>query len=80
MTYPHRNGETEAPTVPGLYWFRSSAHSWFPEQEFQRPIHVLNTSGEALAWNDGRQSYDEIDDFVGKWWGPIVAPWESEAK
>lgn len=76
MTYTHRNGETTAPTAKGLYWFRGVIENYLNNGIMQRPIEVINTSGEVLAWNDSMRSFREVEEFDGQWWGPIVPPWE----
>ena len=74
MTYTHRNGETEAPTRTGLYWFAGLADG----RTMRRITEVQADSGETLAWNDICRSFREIEEFVGEWWGPLVPPWEEE--
>lgn len=73
VTYTHRNGDIEPPTIEGLYWFDGTAES---DEKIKRPIQVLTASGETLAWNDAVLSFREIEEFTGLWWGPVMPPWE----
>jgi hypothetical protein len=80
--YTHRNGETEAPTVPGKYWFKGRCHArdladLTPVMVTDDP-EILAYNVEILAWLpgwDGGQ-FEDIKWFAGQWWGPVSAPWE----
>ena len=73
MTYAHRNGETEPPTVAGRYWFSGAISGWSTSEM------TLVTLDCAMAWNNRAdvESFVDIAEFVGQWWGPVLAPWES---
>lgn len=80
MNYPHRNGETEAPTKhdfigTGQYWFKGTVTSAnCGTYEISSIVecylgHVYNDqTGETLPKNA----------HVGQWWGPIVPPWSQQ--
>jgi hypothetical protein len=73
--YSHRNGETEAPTVAGRYWFKGK----IDDRQFEYITAVTHRpTDEWMAWDDAEfiQDYVEIRRFVGQWWGPVVTPWE----
>lgn len=78
MIYTHRNGETEAPTVPGRYWFRGTVDD-------RRKVFLTHAKKyPSLGWmaydDDERvESYIEIDRWKGEWWGPVAPPWEQSA-
>ena len=72
MNYAHRNGETEAPTVAGLYWFDGHRTSIAGNK-----LHVMDM---LEVDKDGCIDPDFtfatiVTSWDGKWWGPIVAPW-----
>lgn len=75
MTYTHRNGETEAPTVPGKYWLKGSCLSY----AIADLIPVIAEDDHLCAWRPywGEGWFERMEHFTGQWWGPIVAPWES---
>lgn len=74
MAFAHRNGETEAPTTPGRYWFKGAMDGW------TRAVFttVVATDKGVMAWNDMSHvdSFTDISQFEGQWWGPVVPPWE----
>ena len=77
-TCAHRNGETTAPTMMGRYWFSGTCHgAAIPEAM----INVV-ADDNALGWypigDTLRVSYGELSAFAGRWWGPVVAPWEQQ--
>lgn len=78
VVYAHRNGETEAPAVPGLYWFRGQCHGTAIAQIIPA---IKDTTGEILIWrpflDDGW--YESKQHFDGQWWGPIAPPWGQSA-
>jgi hypothetical protein len=77
--YSHRNGETEPPTQEGEYWFRGRVLN----RPVAQRVHV-NT----WRFGDGREELLISNPFLddgnememnkcdGRWWGPIVPPWE----
>lgn len=67
-TYGHRNGEVDAPKVPGWYRFigRVKGKGVYPPW----PVYVL-------AGCEGGPSQADLERrFVGKWWGPLWPPWD----
>ena len=75
LAYAHRNGETTAPTMPGAYWFKGRCHA--RDIVDLTPVMVTDDH-KILAWLpgwDGGQ-FEEIGYFAGRWWGPVIAPWE----
>lgn len=68
-TYVHRNGETEAPTVLGKYWF----NGWHTSMGASK--RIMDTLD---LWSDGRVYGDSIDAYAGQWWGPLPQPWEAQ--
>lgn len=72
MTYSHRNGETEPPTVKGWYWLRHlRGKTYVPGQPFV--FLAKKKYGKVLFIVD----FDmPVADIHGKWWGPVVPPWE----
>lgn len=72
--YSHRNGETDAPTIPGTYWFKGTVNWWY------RGALTTTNSDCTAAWDDttNHPSFLDISCHLGQWWGPIAAPWEGE--
>lgn len=73
VAYSHRNGETEAPTVPGKYWFDGIRTHKAGVVSVADIVNV-DEDGEIDAtayWTSPVLAWD------GKWWGPILAPRES---
>lgn len=68
--YAHRNGETEAPTAPGKYWFDN--------KKWRDTVDVIASASLLLAFDPHTNRYYDVSDLVmyGKWWGPMVPPWE----
>jgi hypothetical protein len=73
--YSHRNGETDAPTEFGYYWFRGNVQGYPVAQKVTVMRHLA--SGNLLVADVEEGS--RLDKFDGQWWGPIVEipPWES---
>lgn len=72
--YLHRNGETEPPTVAGRYWFDG-----YRTKSNGNRAHVMDmveTNERGSVYNDVDGLTDEPHAYKGKWYGPIVAPWE----
>lgn len=83
MQYSHRNGEIEPPTVNGWYAF-DGAHD---NAMFGGKIIASGvvTRGFVLVGGDKHYRFvwegdndQTIDDFKGKWYGPISLPWEGQ--
>jgi hypothetical protein len=82
LHYTHRNGETEPPTVPGEYWFDGAILAdggyYKTGTKWRDQVYVSNSEhGLQVEF----QYYEDWDQFspwqvVGRWWGPIVPPWE----
>ena len=71
--YSHRTGETEAPTVPGKYWF-DGIRTHVSGLVSVADIVTVDEDGEIDAnayWTSPVLAWD------GKWWGPLPEPWES---
>lgn len=74
MKYTHRNGEKDAPTESGLYWFNGRC-----DGEIKELLPVISDHRiGVLAWRPmaGDGWYEQIICFTGRWWGPVTAPWE----
>lgn len=66
--YTHRNGETEPPTVKGNYWFKGILlFIDSPGREREETSLVVNVSLDFM-----------LDKYVGRWWGPVMPPWENK--
>lgn len=80
MTYPRRNGETATPTEPGLYWFNGDIDGRRKAELF----NVVSTPAMGvMEWNrlavdSDSVTFRRIDEFVGRWWGPVTPPWEED--
>ena len=76
-SYTHRNGETEAPTIPGQYWFTGHCQG----EKIKEIIPVIAENNTFCAWRPvfGDGWFERSEHFNGQWWGPIVAPWEQVA-
>lgn len=70
--YAHRNGETEAPTVPGKYWFLGQRIHGDVVIEERCAVDLID--GEINPFAYYTTSADPV--WVGQWWGPVVPPWE----
>lgn len=79
MVYTHRNGETEAPTVPGKYWFDGSAILWTGEIKLRQALDAIGRDSRILVWEERSLEHLPVAQFSGQWFGPIVAPWEQGA-
>jgi hypothetical protein len=87
VTYTHRNGETEPPTIEGMYWFRGKGRSEFGygpttiECEGRTWVRFSELDGAiygpfvSIEGNELLQIGLEVE---GQWYGPIVPPWEDE--
>ena len=75
-TYTHRNGETEAPTKPGKYWFRGIATTWTGRINLQIALDAIDEDGRLLVWEERSWEHLPVGHFAGQWWGPIAPPWE----
>lgn len=68
MTYSHRNGETDAPTVAGWYWFEG--RRYLNDNMARAVADVWLTDGgyvaKVRAWKTRR-----IGELYGKWYGPV---------
>lgn len=77
MSYSHRNGETEPPTMAGMFGFRHSAgkRGWIVDVverhgKFERVMDYMDDDDDSTL---------SIEDFDGQWWGPITGPWDETA-
>lgn len=82
MSYSHRNGETDVPTVRGWYWVWVSAPYpvWpgvlmrFVEDYVEDDVPLQR----ADAWRVDsicHQDLASLGDSL-QWWGPVTPPWE----
>jgi len=71
VTYTHRNGETETPTVKGSYWFKGTCNT-YAQLEI---AFMIDFVGDLIYIGNGPY---RLAAFTGQWWGPILPPWESE--
>jgi hypothetical protein len=75
--FSHRNGETSAPTEGGWYWFDGTvdgdAYQGMAIAELKYD-EIDVWSNTLLGWN--RMSGETL---VGRFWGPLVPPWEQDA-
>lgn len=74
MTFSHRNGETEPPTVAGRYWF--DGYRIWSDSKGQNVKDIVEINERGWIYNCIGGWTDSLMDFNGKWYGPIVAPWE----
>lgn len=74
-TYAHRNGDTEAPTMPGKYWFSGTATLWTGRINLRTVLDCTERDGRILAWEERSQYYLLLGHFAGQWWGPVEPPW-----
>lgn len=79
VAYTHHNGETEAPTMLGKYWFLGVCQLRTGEINLQIALDLIGSDGRMLAWEERSQDLLTMGHFNGQWWGPIVTPWEQGA-
>lgn len=77
MIYSHRNGESEIPTVQGLYWVKTSV------QDSHFEYYGIEIDENGIWVNPGVDEYIERAEQMAQrtrcqWWGPIPTPWENE--
>lgn len=70
--YANRNGETDAPTEAGCYWF-SGTCTTYAQLEI---AFMVDVTGGLVYIGDGPYKPDV---FAGQWWGPISPPWGQSA-
>lgn len=75
MTYSHRNGETEPPTVRGYYWFKGIIMRYGDPQDIAdlKTVEWLGDCGVIV----NEESDDFLADTKGQWYGPVTPPWEN---
>lgn len=73
--YSHRNGEIEPPTVEGYYWFKGQIWRYGDPQDIAdlKTIEFYNGTGIIVS----EESDDFLSDTKGRWWGPVVPPWDT---
>lgn len=77
MSYTHRNGEEEAPTVMGIYWFKGHSSGLEKTQDVYRFQRYPET-GDWVCIDTFESDYAyRPHELEGQWWGPIVPPWET---
>lgn len=80
MTYSHRNGETEPPTVEGWYWFQGAiTYRGMQDLPWWGLVAVPSYRGHVASMRPHTQSnilaHVNLDETKGRWWGPIEPPW-----
>lgn len=71
ITYSHRNGETEPPTIDeAWYWFDGGLN------DIEHPRGVLYIF-DGATYADGEMW--SISELKGRWWGPVTPPWGDDA-
>lgn len=85
MTYTHRNGETEPPTIPGDFWYKGKLHHRGHTDESRNYHHDCGGMFHIYPhWHtnklciDGEECIHYMEDAEGQWWGPVVPPWDRE--
>lgn len=82
--YSHRNGENMPPTVRGLYWYEGEYKEDIADPNVFHRLYTIsenvNERGKdkwwAFKWNGHPQDRAKnTHEMSGKWWGPIVLPW-----
>lgn len=86
--YSHRNGESEPPVEPGVYWFEGVFY-YEGEDELSTyyRIYVVTPIGneDAKLWaykfmdDNPHERGKRVDMLTGRWWGPVLPPWEQDA-
>lgn len=78
MTYSHRNGETELPTVAGWFWLKGGITDDWQEEMF---VLVRKERSKKVEWRAYTVAWEPLllAELQGQWWGPVQAPWESDA-
>lgn len=76
--YAHRNGESEPPTIEGAFWFVGKLHhsDYFHDMKGLVEITDHYLSHELLY--GGEECCHRMGDFEGRWYGPVMPPWETE--
>lgn len=79
QAYTHRNGERDAPTVEGIYWFKGKIH----HRDYAHDAAGLKSVSEHWRYEghenwlvESEESEHPLKDAEGQWWGPIEAPWQ----
>lgn len=70
--YSHRNGEREAPTIDGYYWFDGEIPELNSLHPSQRRIIAEVLHGAFLS----DYQMPDVNECKGRWWGPVVPPWD----
>lgn len=76
--YTHRNGETEPPTIKGVwFWFMSDGDA---------DISAMGMLFIYPQGDDVAGTFDDVDgdttcisELEGRWWGPVTPPWEQNS-
>lgn len=84
MTYLHRNGETEPPTVEGWYWVQTNAPYSVWQGVLMRYVSlyddILDKPVTHIAYridSIGAETLEAIGHSL-RWWGPVIPPWDDE--
>ena len=82
MTYSHRNGETDAPTQHGWFWYAGAIN--FPDMQSLTwsglVYFIYFAADEDSSVMRPHVSHSTLaivrqDEAVGHWWGPVTPPW-----
>lgn len=67
MKYTHRNGETEKPTMAGVFF---KMNRWN-----DTPVPVV-IDDDAMVWEVGDEMEESVDSYKSDtlWWGPVPVP------
>lgn len=80
MTYSHRNGESELPTIEGYYWRRNEPYSRHTPivQVFRDLDSSRGEEARLFMLALGMVSEIELSAYGDEmqWWGPVTPPWE----
>lgn len=75
--YSHRNGETELPTMNDYFWFNGVDFEGLETKG--KALIVEDSSGRFVLFDfKNRLSMYRLTELTGQWYGPEVAPWDSQ--
>lgn len=71
--YMHRNGEMDAPTESGIYFFQGLPGSGWTEGVAEIEPHGMED--KLVVWRAWVDGWDYLPQATVRWWGPIIPPW-----